>query len=148
MKTILALLFLLALFIIAILSTFAAEGWSRVTAITNKGPALITRGVSNLFDVTTSLTTNWLGLSLAVPNGDGTTRSATREVGIITSNRHAIFVVDGKTNRVLVSSEILTPLQRSQDWIILSNTNLPTSAYPRVWRITNSNGSIYELPTQ
>lgn len=81
--------------------------------------------MTNSIILLTALSTNWLPMTLTAPNGDGTTYEAQKEIGIVVSNRYAQFVADGKTNKVLVSSEALPP----KAFLIRDKTIVITSIY-------------------
>lgn len=74
----------------------------------------------------TALSTNWLPMTLQSPNGDGTCSLVQKEVGIIVSNRYAQVVADGRTNKILVSSSAMLPVEllirdRPQSMMVMTN---------------------------
>lgn len=83
--------------------------------------------MTNTVTILTILSTNWLPMTLAVPNGDGTTSKNIHEIGIVVSNRYARVVADGTTNQILLSSQAMAPksfLIRPQE-----SQFCPTNAY-------------------
>jgi len=96
----------------------------------------------------TVLHTNWLSMTLPQPKGDGTTTAREVEIGIIESNRFAVVVADGTTNRILISSQALPPprffIRDREKPGLFTTTNwiFPPSAY---FYITNFGTNIMSL---
>lgn len=67
--------------------------------------------MTNTITLLTALSTNWLPMTLQSPNGDGTCSAAQKEIGIVVSNRYAQVVADGRTNKILVSSSAMLPVE-------------------------------------
>src|SRR5688572_25011389 len=77
-----------------------------------RSPMMVTSNSLTNLRVLSVLATNWLPMSVAQANGDGTTRNKAMEVGIVVSNRYAQVWADGESNQVLISSTPIatTPL--------------------------------------
>lgn len=67
--------------------------------------------MTNTITLLTALSTNWMPMTLQSPNGDGTCSAAQKEIGIVVSNRYAQVVADGRTNKILVSSSAMLPVE-------------------------------------
>lgn len=88
--------------------------------------------MTNTLLFATVLATNWLPITIDKPNGDGTTRKENWEVGVIVSNRFAVFKADGLTNRVLVSSGIQMP-EKSLVREVIPAYFVATNAWRPIW---------------
>jgi hypothetical protein len=113
--------------------------------------------MTNSITILILLQTNWLPMSISQPVGDGSVAQSPHEIGITLSNRYATVIADNRTNKILLSSEVVKNSvivrKRENGYYITNDMRFPPAQHLIITNLTDypwyrlQNGVILTNPT-